>query len=713
MIEVRDSLSPSGLPAAPANAVQIMQAFADEQINNQALVKLIESDAFLSAELLNIVNAPFFYRAHKASNISHALEIHGRAELRNVFYCICVRDLLDPNNVSGFDISGFWEDSLRRAAAAQLLAVEIGLDGNTSFSACLLQDLGLPILFHRKRLPRAAWLEFLSLNPEQRFRFELKLFATSHERVSLRLMQDWSLPSPDIEAIEHRYHCQELPADTGAELEKLCQVMDCAEWLASLFSASGKSAILKTVHAKLATQFALTEQQGFKLLDNIPARVEEAAQTLGLPVQKQEDFDLVLHQANARLVEENTGFLELTRQLEQALKERDVLADALTKELELAGEIQRSLLPKEKEARFPLYGVNLPAQELSGDFFDYFKQEDGSVYFCLGDVSGKGITASLLMAKASSLFHCLGKREQDLGKLMDMINTEICETSVRGMFVAMVAGKYYPECGTVQLVNAGNPPVLFIQQNHEIKKIDAGAAPLGIVADAEFTVVEFKLGKGHLLMFSDGVTEGFVGDDSKMGMDGLLDILRDNIDKSPREQLNTVLDRFKQSGTAQRDDIAIMVLEHEGQGVQSLFNYEFSSKPAELQCMRQQLRQILIDQDCKKVCVDLLVLAVNEAAMNIIQHAYNFDCSGKIHLQIQRKENELLFKLTDFACPIDRSCVKSRDLKDIRPGGLGVHFINEIMDEVIFEDDCKQAGNILLLRKNLDAVCLKEEGDKE
>jgi sigma-B regulation protein RsbU (phosphoserine phosphatase) len=228
-----------------------------------------------------------------------------------------------------------------------------------------------------------------------------------------------------------------------------------------------------------------------------------------------------------------------------------------------------------------------------------------------------------------------------------------------------------------------------------------------------FPVVKFDLGKGHLLMFSDGVTEGYIAEGKEMGMAGLLDTLKSNIDQPPRQQLNAIVDQFKQSATEQRDDITVMVLEHVGQGVQQLLSYEFTSKPAELQCMRQQLRDILLEHDCNKACVDRLILAVNEAAMNIIQHAYNYDSNGKIRLEIQRQENELIFRLTDFACPIDRSCVKSRDLKDIRPGGLGVHFINEIMDEVKFQDDCKQAGNILLMRKNLDEFCLSKKGDKQ
>ncbi len=713
MKDALDSIKPADLPAPPQAAIQIMRACANPRVNNQELAKLAATDPVLSAELLRIVNSAFFGMARKISNISHAISILGHKALRNMVLCISVRDALDPKNLPGFDVTAFWEDTLRRATAGRLLASVAGLDEDECFTACLLQDFGLLVMFHVMRDRHADWSQFVRLDPDQRYRLEQQNFATTHERVSLMLAEQWSLPPQFSEAIGNHHHCQQLPTDADADVTQLCRIMACADWLAALFSASGKAEVLQAVHAKLDAQFDLSEQQSNNLLNRIPARVEEAATALGLHLQEQADFDQVLREANARLAEENTSYQELTWQLEQALKERDELAAALAEELELAAEIQRSLLPQQQAACFPVYGVNLPAKELSGDFFDYFRHKDGSIYFNLGDVSGKGVTASLLMAKTSSLFHCLGKREQDLGKLMEQINAEICETTVRGMFVAMVAGKYTPDSGRVQIVNAGNPPVLFLQADNSIKQFEAGAAPLGIVEDANFPVVEFDLGKGHLLMFSDGVTEGYVAEDEELGMAGLVETLNVNKDKSPRQQLNAIVDRFEQSGTAQRDDITVMVLEHAGQGMQQVFSYEFTSKPAELQCMRQQLRQVLVTHDCNKRCVDRLILAVNEAAMNIIQHAYNYDSNGKIRLEIQRKEDEMFFRLTDFACPIDRSCVKSRDLKDIRPGGLGVHFINEIMDEVKFQDDCQKAGNILLMRKKLDELCLETKGDKQ
>jgi len=712
MTDALDSIKPSDLPAPPQAAIQILRACANPEINNQELAKLAATDPVLSAELLRIVNSPYFGMGGEVSNIIRAINILGHKALRNMVLCISVRDAIDPKNLPGFDVTGFWEDTLRRAAAGKLIAEQAGFDADECFTACLLQDFGLLVMFHVLRERKADWLEFIQSDPDKRYQLEEKIFDTTHDQVSLMLAKKWSLPENFSEAIGAHHHCQQLAAVENPVTLTLCHVMHCADWLAALFSASGKTAILRVVYSKLESLFNMSEQQGLELLNQLPAQVEDAANALGLHLHEQSDFEQVLREANVRLAEENTSYQELTWQLEKALQERDQLAKALALELEMAAEIQRSLLPDEKQACFPVYGVNIPAQELSGDFFDYFMLEDGSIYFNLGDVSGKGVTASLLMAKTSSLFHCLGKREHDLSRLMEQINAEICETTVRGMFVTMVAGKYNPRSGQVQIVNAGNPPVLFLQEDGKIKKIDAVTAPLGIVPDSAFPVVEFNLGKGHLLMYSDGVTEGYAADGNELGMHGLVKVIKQQLGNTPREQLNAIVDIFRHTETRQRDDITVMVVEHSGQVVEHLLKYEFTAEPAELQLMRQQVRQVLIGKNCKKACVDRLILAVNEAAMNIIQHAYNFDSSGNIWIEIMHKDNELQFKLTDFACAIDRSCVKSRDLNDIRPGGLGVHFINEIMDDVKFLDECENAGNILIMRKKLDASCLNKQGDQ-
>ena len=92
--------------------------------------------------------------------------------------------------------------------------------------------------------------------------------------------------------------------------------------------------------------------------------------------------------------------------------------ERVRRELELAAEIQRSLLPSARPEPFPVHGINMPARTVSGDFYDFFEVEDGCICFNLGDVSGKGMNAALLMAKTASLYRCLGKTVRDPGKLM-------------------------------------------------------------------------------------------------------------------------------------------------------------------------------------------------------------------------------------------------------------------------------------------------------
>ena len=97
-----------------------------------------------------------------------------------------------------------------------------------------------------------------------------------------------------------------------------------------------------------------------------------------------------------------------------------------------------------------------PIQEVSGDFYDHFELPDGTIAFAIGDVSGKGLNASLLMSQTASLFRCLGKTVRDPARLMSILNREICATVSRGMFVTMVAGLYDPATGRLRFANAGH-----------------------------------------------------------------------------------------------------------------------------------------------------------------------------------------------------------------------------------------------------------------
>jgi anti-sigma regulatory factor (Ser/Thr protein kinase) len=135
---------------------------------------------------------------------------------------------------------------------------------------------------------------------------------------------------------------------------------------------------------------------------------------------------------------------------------------------------------------------------------------------------------------------------------------------------------------------------------------------------------------------------------------------------------------------------------------QLLLEYQFFSQPSELCKVREKLREALESRCDSEAMVNCIILAVGEACMNIIQHAYGADEQGDIILEVLDHGDDLTFRLTDFA--LHKSCIEemqSRPLDELRPGGLGCHLINEIMDEVQLIDCGAGSGNVLQMKKRL------------
>jgi sigma-B regulation protein RsbU (phosphoserine phosphatase) len=138
-------------------------------------------------------------------------------------------------------------------------------------------------------------------------------------------------------------------------------------------------------------------------------------------------------------------------------------------------------------------------------------------------------------------------------------------------------------------------------------------------------------------------------------------------------------------------------------GDQVLLELRFNADPKQLRMVREQVSAVLEPLGCGRKLTADLVIAVNEACMNVIQHAYKGDASGEIVLEIINNGSELLVNLVDFAAPIDPSKVRPRDINELRPGGLGTHFIRELMDETVYGHLADRNGNVLRMRKKLQS----------
>ncbi len=236
--------------------------------------------------------------------------------------------------------------------------------------------------------------------------------------------------------------------------------------------------------------------------------------------------------------------------------------ERVRRELELAAEIQRSLLPEPRPAPFPVYGVNVPARTVSGDFFDILPLADGRISFALGDVAGKGMNAALMMATTASLYRCLVKSIERPGQLLAVLNDEICETATRGMFVTMVAGSFDPATRTARLANAGHEPPLCHSQGGEFSELPAEAPPLGIaqglVAGGSYPEVDVPLDAGDLYIFSDGLTEACAPGGGQFGARGVKGLISRFADRPLAERVKQIVASV--GALDHRDDLTLLAI---------------------------------------------------------------------------------------------------------------------------------------------------------
>ena len=221
-------------------------------------------------------------------------------------------------------------------------------------------------------------------------------------------------------------------------------------------------------------------------------------------------------------------------------------------------------MPDFADETLPVFGINRPARRVSGDFYDVMRLTERQLWFVLGDVSGKGMNAALLMAKTASVFRCLAKTLDRPGILMARINDELCETSSHGMFVTMIAGLLDLSEGTVILANAGHEPPLLFSLEETFSTIPATAPPVGILTGLkaeDFPETRLTLAGGILYVFTDGLTEAYTNAAEKqmLGVEGVMDLIRHSSGKPLRQRLAAMAAAVLRS--LLRDDLTLFAVD--------------------------------------------------------------------------------------------------------------------------------------------------------
>jgi sigma-B regulation protein RsbU (phosphoserine phosphatase) len=239
--------------------------------------------------------------------------------------------------------------------------------------------------------------------------------------------------------------------------------------------------------------------------------------------------------------------------------------DALQRDLDLAAEVQRKLLPQPglRAGGWETSYHYAPLGPVSGDYCDLIPS-DGELFFVVGDVSGKGVAASMLMTQLHALFRSLAGTGLPLGQIICRVNRVFAESALAGQYATLICGQAKPS-GEVEIHNAGHWPAIVVGGGG-VLRIESTGLPLGMFCEAEFSATRLQLEVGDtLFLYTDGLSEARSGDD-EYGVDRVTHLVRQQAARPPAELVAACLDDLRTfaAGAPRLDDLTLLAIQRRG-----------------------------------------------------------------------------------------------------------------------------------------------------
>ena len=269
----------------------------------------------------------------------------------------------------------------------------------------------------------------------------------------------------------------------------------------------------------------------------------------------------------SRTIEKAIEEIEFVRQSQQ----EHTQLESIKSDLAVAGEIQQAILPKHLPTidnigdYVDLSATMMPAKEVGGDFYDFFKINDTKLGIVMADVSGKGVPASIFMAVSRTLLRATGARGVASNECLGIVNKLLCNESVDSMFVTVFYGIYDITTGVLQYTNAGhNPPFVIRKATGKVEMLPFSQDIVaGMFDDVTYTQLDLQLEKGDsLVLFTDGVTEAFNVNGEQFDEEGLEKSLEGQADTSTCDLVKKIVSDVNAFAgeEPQSDDITVMAV---------------------------------------------------------------------------------------------------------------------------------------------------------
>ena len=394
------------------------------------------------------------------------------------------------------------------------------------------------------------------------------------------------------------------------------------------------------------------------------------------------------------------------------LEEKTMEEERLVGELRIANGIQQALLPEEEPS---LMGVNevsvegrlIPAKVVAGDLYNVFVR-DGKLFFCIGDVTGKGVPAALIMAIIQSLFRNIASRENNAAHIMSQLNEAGCRNNKSNMFVTLFVGVLDLPTGHLRYCNAGHEvPILIRNEEPGTQLLDVKAnLPVGIFSDFKYEMQEMVMQPGEtLFLYTDGLTEAKNAQGDLFGRTYVKQLAESLDNVSPKELVKTVVaevERFSEH-TEQSDDLTLLAISYTPQEEQLILDEELTlpNDVKAVSTLSTFVKDVMTRLNIGKPLAPKLRLALEEAVVNVMEYAYPAGSKGEINIRVTSDGQQLKFIITDTGISFDPTIVSTADTtlsaKERPVGGLGILLVRELMDSINYERT--DGKNVLILKK--------------
>lgn len=393
-----------------------------------------------------------------------------------------------------------------------------------------------------------------------------------------------------------------------------------------------------------------------------------------------------------------------TRPVTEELETTVTANERMESELNVARAIQMGML----NTKFPeqLYAMLCPAKEVGGDFYD-FSPKDGKLYFAIGDVSGKGVPASLMMALTSVIMRFVAGLGLPINTMLERINNSVCNANSNGMFVTLFVARLDIRSGQMEYCNAGHNPIVVIPPEGDPFFLKAKPnLAIGLLGDFHYEGESLELKPGtRLVAYTDGVTEAERADFSQFGNDRLLNWANEIAQKGESVKDKEVVESLYQSvksfanGTPQNDDIAIMSLKYDPNTImiKKRFN-PIKDKSSEIIEFLMASPDMPADDELRFK----LRLSIEEAVENVVRYAYDGGIGWlEVGTSLDHDNLVLTVELRDAGVPFnpleqpDPDTTAKAEDRDV--GGLGIFLCKKLMDSISYRYE--DGNNVLTMKK--------------